>query len=432
MTVSILLVIYLVETITYYMVYYLFYGKVLRRYHVPLIGMVAFIIFWLVYGCDNLSFARVVNHCMSVAVIYIVPKEKIGARITGTMILFFVVNCLAELLLALADGVLHFTKMTMNNDIKQLIVYTVQLFLFGIIVLLKKQLSAKSQNDIKSWFQRNVVNVVIFMAIAILFAIAGLKWVGKHVDNELLQGLTLAVCILANLGVSALGLFSVYVDRTNKKIKELYDNEKHIKDMQVRYYNTLLEREEDTRKYRHDMGNHLICLERLVEQKDLQAVEAYLYQMQQRMEEIQKRCYSTGNDILDILTNHYVNALGADVEVKVTGRIQTTMDQMQLCTIYANLLQNAVEELNRCQGPSLLEVTFTQGREYFQIVIKNTLSEVSKGLADNTFDTIKEDKRNHGLGLRNVRKTVEDEGGILEIEKNEEFFCAMVTLKVNK
>ena len=433
MTAGIFVALYIVETVTYYLAYYLFFGKAPQRYYVPVLVAIVFVVFWLLWGRSDLDFVRMAVHFFPIAVAFTVPKVKLRTRITGTIILFFIVNCVSELLMTLADGMLHFTAMDVTKYMKQLIVYSTQLLIFAIIAILKKRLSPKSQSKIKLLAQRNIIYAVIFMAIAMLLAISGLNWAGKRIENPEFQSLSLVICILANIGVCILGLFSIYVDKTNKKMEELMDNEKRLMDMQVRYYDTLLEREEDTRKYRHDMGNHLICMERLVKQQDLHAVENYLSQMQLRMEEIQKRCFSTGNDILDILTNHYVNALGEETEVKVKGRIQTTMDQMQLCTIYANLLQNAVEELERCEGSSLLEVVFTQGKEYFQIAIKNTLSEASKkGNNDKAFATVKKDKRNHGLGLSNVKKTVEDVGGILEIQKGEEFFCAQVSLKVNK
>ena len=119
----------------------------------------------------------------------------------------------------------------------------------------------------------------------------------------------------------------------------------HMKDMQKKYYDTLLERENDTRKFRHDMSNHLICLENLAREDNLEALRKYLGQMREQMQEIQKKSYSVGNDILNILTNHYVSLLDDNTRVTVSGFIHTGTDEMKLCTIYANLLQNAVEEL---------------------------------------------------------------------------------------
>ena len=432
MTAVILLTLYAVEMVTYYYAHSLFYGKILRRYYIPFLTGIGYAVFLLIWGQKDLYFAQMVAHLLPLFVTFLLQNVNMRVRITNTITVFFIITCVSELLLMLADGVMYFTAINIALDVKQLLVYSIQLLIFLLLVSVKNRLDRNSQKRIKFLTHKNIIFAVIFMSISMLFATSGLNWARKRIDNPEFQSLSLVICVLANMGVCLLGLFSIYVDKTNKKIQELADNEKRIMDMQVRYYDTLLEREEDTRKYRHDMSNHLICLEQLVKQQDMPAVENYLSRMQQKMEEIKKRCFSTGNDILDILTNHYVSILNYDTEVRVSGRIHTTMDQMQLCTIYANLLQNAVEELKRCEGATLLEVVFTQGKEYFQIAIRNTLSEVGKRRQKaKVYITAKADKRNHGFGLSNVKKTVEEIGGILEINEEAEYFNVLVSMKVN-
>lgn len=83
----------------------------------------------------------------------------------------------------------------------------------------------------------------------------------------------------------------------------------------------------------------------------------------------------------------------------------------------------------QCEGEAFLEISFAQGREHFEIAIRNSLSEVHKKQELNDIlKTQKGDKRAHGLGLLNVRETVESMGGRLEIRKEENTFCAIVTI----
>ncbi|MGN1145878.1 MAG: GHKL domain-containing protein, partial [Acetatifactor sp.] len=133
----------------------------------------------------------------------------------------------------------------------------------------------------------------------------------------------------------------------------------------------------------------------------------------------------------DILTNYYISLLPETVSVKVSGRATIVIDEMRLCTIYSNLLQNAVEELLRIQGDkaSLLEISFQKGEKFFRIVIKNSLSEQQTDVAE--LETKKTDKRNHGIGLQNVRRAVETIGGRLEIKKKNDYFEAVVDLRVD-
>ena len=70
-------------------------------------------------------------------------------------------------------------------------------------------------------------------------------------------------------------LFLLYMNNTNKKIKKHLEIERLLNDTQKNYYETMLKKEEDTRRYRHDMINHLIYLQNLLEKN--QEIEAQDY-----------------------------------------------------------------------------------------------------------------------------------------------------------
>lgn len=423
---------YYIEVLLFLLAYEFFYGKLRQRIWLPLVGGIVVILFWLMVGNTDIVLARVVVHGLAILTMFLWPRVNMRARISGTIILVFVVNCVSELLQTITEAIEKFTPWLgrMDDDAVTVAVYIVQLFLFVGIRIIKLRLTKHTEKKFKVRAGKSIIYGVIFMALAMLFAISGLEWARGQIDNPKFHVLSIAISVCAYIGVALLGVFSMYMDNTNKKLERMLENEKQIMNMQVRYYDTLLEREVDTRKYRHDMNNHLICLEQLVKNKDMDAVENYLNQMQIRMEEIQKRCISTGNEILDILTNHYVNALDERTRIKVSGTIQIKTDSMKLCTIYANLLQNAVEELERCEGESSLQIRFQQGKEFFKISIRNSLS--AEGLSkteEELLKTGKKDKENHGIGINNVRKTVEELGGRLKLYREADMFCADTYLK---
>ena len=155
----------------------------------------------------------------------------------------------------------------------------------------------------------------------------------------------------------------------------------------------------------------------------------YVQKMQKQMNQIQKKIYTVGNQILDIVTNYYLNMLSPEITIKISGNVygQLYIDSDALCTIYGNLMNNAVEELSKA-NKGYISIEFTKGEEYFQIIVENSLSLASKN-KDNLLLTEKEDKKNHGLGLNNVRKTVEENNGKIDIIYDKQKFKATVTLK---
>lgn len=52
-------------------------------------------------------------------------------------------------------------------------------------------------------------------------------------------------------------------------------NEKLL-ETQADYYKMLLEKEDETRKFRHDMSNHIICIDALSQEKKYDEMQSYL------------------------------------------------------------------------------------------------------------------------------------------------------------
>lgn len=423
MTVGILVLLYVVEVTKYYLAYGICFGERVQRYWIPVVSGACYLMILLFTGIKDDTVLRIIMYVVSILTVFLAQLEKGKSRISRIIILVFIVTCSGEIFLTLESVIAIKRGMAIPKNLQHLIANIFMLCIFSGVVFIQSRLTEKQTDKIKRFAKKNMLTMVILMAIEVLLTIAGLNWAGDYVDNDKFQMSVIILCSLSYVGVGLLGVFSIYLERTNKRIENLVENEIRLKDMQKRYYDTLLEREEDTRRYRHDMENHLICLDRLAREGDIASLQRYTRQMRQQMEEIQKRRYVTGNDILDILTSHYIALLGENVDVSVSGQVQTSIDEMKLCTIYANLLQNAVEELQRCEGAATLEIKFEQGEEFFQILIRNSLSKKQGKKKD------KLDSKNHGIGLSNVRRTVETVGGNLELTKGENFFQATVTLR---
>lgn len=421
------LALYFVECLAYYLVYFFLYEEKIKSIIAPIVGGVLFLAFCFFSPASSESSIPVMAHVVPIIVLMIVQRGKIMERISRTLIAFFVINCISELLLTIDEWLITGTDVGKSAALYELIIYSIELLILYAYYLFRKRQKKAPSFMVKS---NRVIYSVIFMATVMLFTVSGLNWARKHIDNNGFKNMAFVLCILSYAGICLLGLFSIYVEKTNKKLVELHENEKMITAMQTRYYETLLEREEDTRKFRHDIGNHIICLGQLTEKGDIGALSDYIRGMQSGIEKIRAHCYETGNDIIDILTNHYTNILAEDVKVRVSGTINTKVDQIKLCTIYSNLLANAVEELAKCTGPAELTINFSQGREYILIEIKNTLSEVSRKRDQESMTrTSKKDAKNHGLGLKNVKRTLEELSGRLDMEVTDDSFITRASFK---
>ncbi len=426
MTTGILLLLYVIEIAKYYFAYDICFGEKLQRFWISAVGGAGYLIVLLFAGIQDDTLLRIIMYAFAISALFLAHLEKGKIRISRIIILVFIVTCLGEIFLIVQRLIAIRGIIVLSENMQHLIASILALCIILMAMFIKSRLTERQTDKLKRLAKKNVLTLVIVMAIEMLLTISGLNWARTFVDNYKFQVSVIVLCGMSYIGVGMLAFFSIYLERTNEKIKNLVENEVRLKDMQKRYYDTLLEREEDTRRYRHDMENHLICLDRLAREEDTASLQRYIGQMRRQMEEIQRRRYVTGNEILDILTSHYITLLDENVDVNVSGQIQTSIDEMKLCTIYANLLQNAVEEVQRCEGTAVLEIKFQQGTEFSQILIRNSLSKKQGQKRD------KLDSKNHGIGLYNVKKTVEAVGGNLDLTKEGGFFQAAVTFKVNE
>lgn len=461
--------IYIIEMLMYYLAYYIIYGRWLKRYWIPISGLIVY--YFLIYsGTVSGSLESTVIACLIAAVVvFVLPRVNLRERITVTFMLLFVFYCVMNFMLTIADAIIVVANKdrVFNGDargtfgmpqieVKSFIVLLVQLVGLCVIALLKKHISDNSKMKLYNLLQRNMVLLVLVSGLFLAFALAGLDWIRNQIldtssiniiddiagdKSKRFYCLSLILSAFSNLCICVWGLFSIYTESMNKKMEHMIDNEKAMVSMQKNYYDALLEREEDTRKYRHDMINHLICLDEMVKQEKYDEVKSYISNMHNGIMEIRNKTYYVGNDIIDILTNHYVGLVSENTKVNVKGNMNCDFDPTKLCTIYSNLLQNAVEELAKCDGESELTINFAQSEKYVKISISNTLAEDDEEefhtsildtsiLKSKGFRTSKKDKSNHGLGLRNVKKTIEDMNGTFEVSKDNGLFTAYVYLKV--
>lgn len=420
---AILYILFVVEVVKYYLAYKVIFRERLRQYLVPAMGALIYLAALLMFRDGNRMLMAVLVYFHVLCIMFIVQQATLSDRL---LVLLFFLSCADTFFEKLLD---IFIKQNIEAiGWGSLVESLLTLFVISALYVVQKN-SAERKGWRQNKLEKPIILTVALMALEIVVAIAILDYVDIHIDNLRIKTIATIICLFAYLSIGALGIFILYIRQVNKKMEKLLKNEMLLQDMQRQYYESLLKKEEDTRRYRHDMANHLLCLNRLVEEDDLVALKEYLGEMRQELQEIQKNEYDSGNRIINVITNHYIKDLSSMANIKITGRIQIQLDEMKLCTIYANLMQNAVEELKRCEGSSQLEIQFEQGLQYCRISICNSLSTKSQEKTEKQLlETEKQDSKNHGLGVSNIENAVNALHGTLELARKENCFLAVVVL----
>lgn len=377
---------------------------------------------------DNVSTMSIVVLPFFCVALFITAELPVKDRIIYVCKLTFLISCIdyiIEIFIKFIDSI------SIKDESAWLISNLISLLVYSCIYIVQK--NRKLRNDSKIRILRKVIlyGGIIIMAITMPMTISGLNFFAEKSENlEQINSIRL-LSAMSMIGMIMLVMFVIYINDTNKKIKQYLERERELKETQKKYYEAMLQKDEDTKKFRHDVSNHIMCIRELAEREELGEVKQYIDEMQGQIIKIQKRSYSIGNSVIDAVLNYYLPMLQEGVEIKVRGYLEEdlSISDVELCTIFSNIIQNSVEELKKQQnGRKYLEVKIHTGKQDFIIKVCNSAQGKKQRGKGNLTETSKSDKKNHGIGLKNVRETVEKNKGIFQWQSEEEEFKVKVIL----
>ena len=145
----------------------------------------------------------------------------------------------------------------------------------------------------------------------------------------------------------------------------------------------------------------------------------------------------TGNEVLDVVLSEKMAAslrVGVRPLFYADAKCLSFMSAFDLCAIFGNLLDNAVDAAAACVGDSASESSGTPEitldirpeKGFVAIRCCNPYTGELRPVAD-TFASTKPGE-GHGIGLRSVRTTVERYGGVLTVDAADGTFTAVAVI----
>lgn len=191
-----------------------------------------------------------------------------------------------------------------------------------------------------------------------------------------------------------------------------------------------------TRELWHDLRNHISLLYLLLQEEKYDQMRDYLKVFGEEVDRIALPAKS-GNLIVDaVLADKAARAKRENIEVKVelcdlTG---LCLKPDEICSLFGNLLDNAMEACQKVDGEKKITVTCRVWREETYLSVRNTMEEKTSG-QDNLLVSHKKDRENvvgHGLGLRSVERVVNRYGGEMVTDAEGGIFTVAVRLPGEK
>lgn len=274
----------------------------------------------------------------------------------------------------------------------------------------------------------NLLLSIIGICIFFLLNTAGLLFAGLSKKN-----------ILHLLGASAIILvfFALYtvslllkIQLKNIRLRELtFANEQALA-LEKEQYQLMQKKNQALRAFRHDFNGHVLALQTYARQNEAEKLYSYI----DNLSAIQTtfKIYATENIIVDAILNQVAETLEDDVTFKVSGQFppECFMDDMDLCILFTNMLNNATEAIHLLPPDEAKEIYVEiQGdQQEIQISVANTSSPYSQEeLVHMT--TRKSDRENHGFGLSNIHQISQKYHGDVIVDYQSGFFTICISCK---
>lgn len=185
------------------------------------------------------------------------------------------------------------------------------------------------------------------------------------------------------------------------------------------------------RKY-HDLKHQIAALRA---EPDAAVRNRWLDEMEQDISAYEAQ-NKTGNSVLDVLLTGkslYCQKHSIGFTVVADGKHLHVMDMMDICTLFGNALDNAIECELKLPDKSkrMIHLTLTTQRQFLLLQVENYCPE-APSFRNGLPVTTKRDVQNHGIGLKSIRHTARKYGGSATVQMKDGWFVLKVLIPMSQ
>ncbi len=308
-----------------------------------------------------------------------------------------------------------------------LVIIASRIILFLLLITVKRISVIKKKNVIdmsnKEWLQFLIFPIFTLITVIVM---TNSMVTSYHEDIVNVYYVIAIVLIVLNMVVFHL-------------INEILENSQRIREAdvlkqqsigQLELYNSLRKNYDIQRKRTHEYKNQIMCIDSLLKKKNYNKLEEYINSIFDKLDG-QLDMVDTNNEVVNAVINaKYYEALQNDVLfiLKINDLSHIKVSDEDIVTILSNLLDNAIEAAGQCEiDKRTVGIKLLYEDDVLSIAVSNSYKTEPEIMEDGYMRTIKDDKEQHGLGIRNVVATLEKYNAEYIIDyKNGEFVFSII------
>lgn len=182
------------------------------------------------------------------------------------------------------------------------------------------------------------------------------------------------------------------------------------------------------RGWRHDYHNHLQVIKAKLAMEDEEGLKSFLDGLEQELDRVDSFVKS-GNLMVDAILNSKLTLADTQkIQVSCKAQLpkQLSIDDVDMCVILGNLLDNALEACAKLEAKErFLRIYLAVRKRQLYMSVQNSAKQ-ELGFEERHYITTK--RGNHGLGMKRVQAVVDKYEGFLRLANEPGIFAAEVAL----
>ena len=270
----------------------------------------------------------------------------------------------------------------------------------------------------------------VFWVLPLVFILLNLFMIPRY-QSTLRTGRVLQGYIVLSIALLVLllwfnAIFLMMANGLNRNARLQQENQ--LLSMQQQRYENLKAAIEESRQARHDMRHQLNQISALAESGDLEGLKAYLAKTVARIPNLDM--HFCENRAADSAVGYYcalARREGIPFRAKLDLPESLPVDEIDMCLVLSNLLENALEaSLRTAPARRQIEITaYVHAERLLLIEVENTFDgEVNE--KNGVFRSSK--RKGSGIGLQSVSHIAEKSGGASTFTHQNGIFSAKVML----
>lgn len=298
-----------------------------------------------------------------------------------------------------------------------------QILLFCILLIIKKCF-IKQNTAILTGMQW--IRISIFPFFTLITIISILIYFDMSSSEEQKNVL---LCIAFGMLIMNILVFYLIGDilEGEEKLRKEVLFRKRVKS-EIDMYHQISENYNQQRKREHEYRNQMMVVGALVKDRKLEKLEDYLSKWDKHPEN--RVDYFDANHVIvnAILNIKYQEARdkGIVFVVKISDLSHTKIQDEDLVIILSNLLNNAIEACQSCTD-KIIKIKLVKEKEQTVISVVNTFG-TKPVLVSGEYQTTKENKSAHGIGIQNVKEAVSKYNGSCVIRHKDRLFQVVIVI----